>query len=194
MNDVGSCFLLFAAFGYLFLFAAYPLPCLNGCSCFYSIDDDANTVNCSYNNMTQMPNAILPDTEQLIMAGNNLQNMEYIHKNWTHLATIDLQRSNITQISSVALKTLLLIADKVVLSNNKLKEVPGVLQTNLQTQIWLSNNPFLCNCDMMWMRDLLQNATNVMEKGKITCAGGKWNGMGVRYFFAVVFSFLLFLH
>ncbi len=151
-------------------------------------------MNCSYNNMTQLPNVILPDTEQVIMAGNNLQNMEYIYNNWTHLTTIDLQRSNITQISSVALKTLLLLADKVVLSNNKLKEVPGVLQTNLQTQIVLSNNPFLCNCDMMWMRDWLQNASNVMEKGNMTCDGGKWNGKGVRYFFAVFFSFLLFLH
>ena len=140
--------------------------------------------------MTQLPNAILPDTEQLIMAGNNLQNLDYIHNNWTHLATIDLQRSNVTQISSIALKTLLSLADKVLLSNNRLKEVPGVLQTNLQTQIWLSNNPFLCTCDMMWMRDWLQNASNVMDKANITCAGGRWNGKRQLISEKIQFDFL----
>ena len=126
--------------------------------------------------MTQIPDKLLTDTEQLIMAGNNIEKLDYINKDLQHLKLVDLQRNNISKIGLEAQKTLLSHADNLVLSHNSLQKVSSILQSDFQTQVWLSNNPFLCNCGMMWMHDWLQNASNVMEKANITCAGGKWNG------------------
>ncbi len=156
-------------------FTADPLTCLSGCYCYYSVKDDANTVNCSHNNMTQIPDKLLPDTEQLIMAGNNIEKLVYISKDFQHLKLVDLQRNNISEIGLEAQNTLLSHTNNLVLSHNNLQKVSSVLQSNVHTQIWLSNNPFLCTCDMMWMSEWLQNASDVMDKANITCAGGRWN-------------------
>ncbi len=126
--------------------------------------------------MTQIPDKLLPDTEQLIMGGNNMGKLDYISKDFQHLKLIDLQRNTISEIGPEAQKTLLSHADNLVLSHNSLWEVSSVIQSNVHTQIWLSNNPFLCTCDMMWMSEWLQNASNVMDKANITCARGRWNG------------------
>ncbi len=133
-------------------------------------------MNCSHNNMTQLPLKLLPDTEQLILVGNHLEILDFVSKGFKHLKVIDLQRNNISHIGSQTLKSLLSLADNVVLLNNNLQKVSPAIQTNLATQIWLANNPYECNCDMMWMRDWLQNASNVKDKENVTCAGGKWNG------------------
>ncbi len=157
--------------------AAYPLPCLNGCFCYYSINDEANTVNCSHKNITQLPNAILPDTEQLIMAGNHLNELTFVSKDLTDTKIVDLQHCNIHEISSTALPLLLMHTHTLKMSHNMLTKVPSLLHTtHFQTKLWLANNQFECNCDMMWMRDWLLNATNVMDKENILCFGGPWNG------------------
>ncbi len=163
---------------YSLYLSAYPLPCLNGCFCFYSIEDDANTVNCSHKNMTQLPDNLLPNTEQLIMVGNDLKTINSVAKDLPHLVSLDLEKCNISEISTQALQALLLYSDNLKLSNNKLQGISSIIKTTkYNTTIWLSKNIFECNCNIMWMRDWLLNATNVMDKDNITCVGGKWNGL-----------------
>ncbi len=153
------------------------MSCLSGCLCFYSVDDDANTMNCSYKNMTQLPTQVLPRTEQLIMSGNNIAELQTVDEVLVDVTTINLEANNITHITDEAIETLLFNRKSVRLTGNKLQQLPSSLQTlNCQTNIWLSNNLFDCNCDMMWMRDWLLNATNVKDKENITCASGKWKG------------------
>ncbi len=134
-------------------------------------------MNCSHNNMTQLPLKFLPDTEQLVMDGNNLDNLWKIRADFRDMKIIDLKQSNIHQISVEAFKVLCSKAKMLKLSGNNIKQLPSFLRTtNNETQLWLSNNPYECNCDMMWMSDWLQNATNVMDRDSITCGTGKWNG------------------
>ncbi len=162
----------------MFFLSALPLPCLSGCLCYYSVDHRVNTVNCSYNNMTTLPAKLLPRTELLIMKGNNLGNLDFIPENFPKINELDLNRSRITTISDEVLKVFLQRTDKLCLTSNKLKEVPSLLQVQkMHTVLCISDNPFECSCDMMWMRDWLLNATNIVEKEKIVCASGKWKGM-----------------
>ncbi len=159
------------------LFSEFPLPCLNRCFCFYSFYDDANTVDCSDKNMTQLPTKVLPRTEQLNMSGNNIGELQTVDEGLVNVTTINLQATNITQITDQAMKTLVLNRETVRLNGNMLQQVPSLLQAlKFQTTIWLSNNPFVCDCDMMWMRDWLLNATNVGDRDNITCYSGKWKG------------------
>ncbi len=134
-------------------------------------------MNCSYNNMTKLPDQVLPRTELLIMTGNNLGNLHSIPDNIPEINELDLNRSNIKTISDKGLKTLLMKTKKLYLTNNKLQQFPRLAEKKkILTEFWLSENPFECNCDMMWMRDWLQNATNVMDKDQIKCREGRYQG------------------
>ncbi len=159
------------------LFSVFPLPCLDGCVCYYSVEHLANTVNCSHNNMGKLPDAILPNTEQLVMRGNSIGVLDQAHISLTSVKTFDLQMSDITFVKDDALVILLKNADELRLSNNKMTKLSGFFQkVSTNTHIWLANNPYECNCDMMWMRDWLLNVTNVQDKDEIICGEGKWQG------------------
>ncbi len=157
---------------------------MNGCYCFYSVDDDANTVNCSYNNMINLPGYMLPRTQQLIMIHNNIEQLEFVDTNLVDVKTLNMQDSNITHITDKAMKTLVVNRKTVKLNGNKLKNIPrSILSASLSTNLSLGDNPYECNCDMMWMRDWLLNATNVIDREHIKCASGQWKGQ-CQYYFA----------
>ncbi len=127
--------------------------------------------------MTQLPSHLPPHTEQLIMTGNNLGSLESAEKNVSLVKIFDFHGSNITDVSDQVCKIILSNADSINLSGNKLRSVSCLLKVaKLRTKLLLSNNPFDCNCDMMWMRDWLQNASNVMNKENITCSTERWEG------------------
>ncbi len=167
----------FFEMSFVFTFSALPQPCLAGCFCFYSLDFFANTMDCSHRNMTALPREFLPSTEVLVMAGNNIQALESIDPQLEKVKQFDLRDNHIHTISDDVLRQLLL-ADVVKLSNNNLRKLSVLFQmsANLKTQFWLGHNPYECNCDMMWMRDWFQNATNVIDVDNITCAEGKFRG------------------
>ena len=56
------------------------------------------------------------------------------------------------------------------------------------TNLWLSNNPYECNCDMLWMKDWLVDTGNVMDKENVTCSG---NGIKGEYNDIICFSIIL---
>ncbi len=135
-------------------------------------------MNCSFNNMTKLPDQVLPRTELLIMTGNNLEHLDSVPGNFPQMMELDLNDSNIKTIDDKVLEMLLMKTEKLYLSNNVFKAIPSLIQVEkTHTELWLLDNPFDCNCDMMWMRDWLLNTTNVVEKDKIVCASGKWKGV-----------------
>ncbi len=167
----------------IFFISGSPLPCLDGCSCFYSLQYEANTVNCSYNNMTKMPNTILQSTETLVMTGNNIKELQCADPcPYREVKHFDFQGNKIDIVKDIFYEELFPSANSVKLSNNNLKHVSQLIQkVGKKVKLWLGNNPFECNCDMMWMRDWLQNATNVQDKNNITCRPGKWKGKQNNY-------------
>ncbi len=160
----------------LYLFSVYPLPCLHGCVCYYSLHDEANTMDCSYQGMVDTPREVLPLTEKLIMSGNHMRLLENINKNLTKVKQFDFENNSIRHIGNKATKTLLWNVNTLNLVRNKLTKLPILFQASTKIQFWLGQNPYECNCNMMWLRDWLQNATNVVDKENITCGDGKWKG------------------
>ena len=60
---------------------------------------------------------------------------------------------------------------------NYLKEIPDIIKKgNNMTKMWISDNPYECNCDMLWMKDWLINATNVEDKDNVTCLHNEVKG------------------
>ena len=54
---------------------------------------------------------------------------------------------------------------------NNLKEIPQIIaKVNITSKLWISNNPYECNCDMMWMKDWLMDNKNVVDKKNVTCS------------------------
>ncbi len=158
-------------------FAVFPLICLERCFCYYSMEHASNTVNCSYNNMTQLPESLLPRTEHFIFHGHDLHVINFINPNLPAVKVLDLQSNKIQSITDEAFRMLLTKTNKLMLCDNRLKYLPSFLQNHSSnTTLFISRNPFECNCDMMWMRDWLLNATNVKDKENVICAAGKWKG------------------
>ncbi len=154
-----------------------PVPCLDNCFCSFSEDDETNTLNCSHNNMTQLPSEVVPGTELLIMTGNDINKLESVDTSPVKIIKFDLQESNIHHIGDKAMKNLLSGTDSLKLSKNRIKQLPSFLSiAKYKTKLWLSDNPYECNCDMLWMKDWLLNASNVMDAENITCGSEHWKG------------------
>lgn len=127
--------------------------------------------------MAHLPKEILPRTQQLIMTGNDLGTIEVVNDSLSSISMFDLQNCQVTDISENALKMLFSYADSLKLSANKITRLSDTFSSSVSnTKLWLSNNPFECSCNTLWMRDWLQNAPNVMDKENITCGSGKWTG------------------
>ena len=94
------------------------------------------------------------------------------------ISHLNLSSSQITSIGAQAIN--LIIDEKTYLNirNNSLKYLPKKIEnTRNTTELWIAYNSYECNCDMMWMRDWLVQATNVMDKENTTCASGDMIGI-----------------
>ena len=63
------------------------------------------------------------------------------------------------------------------ITGNNLKEIPKIIsKENITNKLWISNNPYECNCDMLWMKDWLIDTENVVDKNKVKCSRSKEKG------------------
>ena len=93
-----------------------------------------------------------------------------------NITYLDLSNSWVSTITERAMKSMLNNMKALNLTNNVLEVLPQAITKSNKTKLWLSNNPYDCYCDMMWMRDWLVKATNVMDKEEIVCTKGKMIG------------------
>ena len=150
---------------------------MHGCTCYYSVHYQANIFDCRNKNLTSLPKDALLHTDQLLASGNNFNNIVRVEKYIENLSHIDLSNSNVSSITGSVMRSMLKKLKTLNLVNNNLDILPrSIMETNNDTRMWLSNNSYECNCDMMWMRDWLVKATNVMDKEGIVCTKGKMIG------------------
>ena len=148
-----------------------------GCTCYNSIHNQGNIFDCRNKRMTSLPKSALLRTDQLLASGNNFANIDHAEKYIETLSHIDLSNSNVSSITGSVMRSMLTKLKTLNLVNNNLEILPrSIMETNNDTRMWLSNNSYDCNCDMMWMRDWLVKATNVMDKEGIVCTKGKMIG------------------
>ena len=66
------------------------------------------------------------------------------------------------------------------ISGNNLKEIPKIItKDNKTNKMWISYNPYECNCDMLWMKDWLTETEKVMDKNNVTCSGREEKGENI---------------
>ena len=142
------------------IFSVNPIPCGDDCRCYYR-QDEGNVYNCSSTNRSTLPpEAHLPNgTDWLDVSDNRLNYLCGKHPYLKNISSFFLTNNNISEICDSTLNTLKRGRLKLLeLSRNKLNGLPRLIQnvTSL-VQIWLLDNPLKCDCDMLWMKNWMEN-------------------------------------
>ena len=120
---------------------------------------------------------MLQDTDWLLLSGNNLGSLNKVPDYLKNITLLDLSSSYITEIDETLMKVIVRSVKHLDIRGNNLKEIPQTItKANNITKLWISNNPYECNCDMMWMKDWLIDAENVTDKKNVTCSSNKIKG------------------
>ena len=143
--------------------------------------------NCSSQHLRSMPQNLPKYTNLINVSNNDITHITNINPSFIN-TTLDLSFNQIEFISKEVWEFLLENIQSLNLQVNNVTNIPQTVTSSKISNMWLSGNPFECNCDMMWMTDWLINATNVIDKDKVVCGPGKWRGM---YFYSDILSTFL---
>ena len=153
------------------------MQCLYGCSCHRSPSEETNIFDCYDTGLTHIPQTVVNETDSVILAGNNLGDLSTVENYLYKVKSIDMSSSNVQSITDDVMTAMLTNVKHVDISNNSLTFLPRTItDVKNRTQLMIGNNPYECNCDMMWMRDWLVQATNVIDKENAICAAGNIKG------------------
>ena len=130
--------------------------------CYYNHTLYNNIYNCSHTSQTTMPVAVLHHTDRVLLQNNYIDSLSANYQYLNRIRFLNLEHNSISSLPDQFLaqinsrKTL----KSLNLANNKLITLPKTAKTlvNLQ-QMWLADNPFYCDCSMVWMIRWLNNFT-----------------------------------
>ena len=158
-------------------FVVLPQSCLHNCTCHRSPYDRVNIFDCRNKGLTSLPETVLKNTDWLLMSGNNLGSLNKAPDYLENITLLNLSSSNIREIDERMMKANFESVKYLDIRRNYLKEIPQMItKTNNISKLWLSDNPFECHCDMLWMKDWLIDARNVQDKDNVTCLHNKVKG------------------
>ena len=64
------------------------------------------------------------------------------------------------------------------ITRNNLLSLPQTIgNVNGTIRLRISNNPYECTCDTLWMKNWLMNTKNVVDKDNVTCSTSEVKGM-----------------
>ena len=152
----------------------FPQPCFDNCTCHYSPWDRVSIFNCQNKSLTSLSETVLEDTDWLFLSGNNLGSLNKVPDYLKNITLLDLRSSNITLIDEKLMEIIIKSVKHLDIRGNNLTEIPQIItKADNISKLWISGNPYLCNCDTLWMRDWLNRATNVKDKTIVQCSTGK---------------------
>ena len=146
----------------------------------------ANVLSCSGHTLPLR----VPDlTQWLQMEGSNVTSLcgsfSYINASG-NMTYINLENANITKICSNTLEAL--FESSVIwlnLAGNNLDRIPRAFESsnNSIEKLWLARNQVICDCDMVWVIDWIENSISaggpLQDYQDVMCTGGKWDGTPV---------------
>ena len=139
-----------------FLFLVFPHICLHNCICHRSPYDGANIFDCRNKGLTSLPETVLKYTDWLLLSGNNLGSLNKAPTYLKNITLLNLSLSNIVEIDKTVMEIIVQNIKHLDIRGNNLTEIPQMITKAKKTaQLWISNNPYECNCDMIWMRNWL---------------------------------------
>ncbi|KAK8759396.1 hypothetical protein V5799_002971 [Amblyomma americanum] len=142
--------------------------CEAGCICTCREDGRGNrviVVNFSSAELNRLPQALPENTTELGMRDKHLENIDASFKNVApHGEVLSLRNNLISRLSANSLPSKLHSLD---LRGNTINKPPHVLvlERNL-TSLWLSGNPFQCECDDYAFKQWLDAHDNVLLRQK----------------------------
>ena len=138
--------------------------------------------DCSDSGLTEIPLSLPAYIDWLILSSNkisNISNTTLGAKILTHISALDLKGNSLDKIPRDFLEIFALSSNLVSLdiSKNNLTSLPKFLKNVSSVKaMWISGNPFKCECDNMWMKQwILNNSNAVKDYKKAYCrtASGK---------------------
>ena len=154
----------------------------------------ANILNCQNQTLNTLPATVLQKTDWLLMSGNNLGIINKAPVYLENITLLNLSSNNIHEIDETVMKIIVHNIKSLDIRQNKLKTLPeSIAKANKTIRLWVSNNPYECNCDMIWMKDWLIDAENVQDKENVTCSGSKLKGEITSFFYHAQYTNRVFL-
>ena len=154
-----------------YLLAASPVNCLHSyghlCFCYYNIYFGVNVYNCSSGNLYTLPQSAPNFTNWVLLENNNIKK---IHEFRDYLSEAQFLHLGSNMLSSINDSFLLNLQIKksitwLNLAGNRLTGIPTKIQElHYLQKIWLSHNPFHCDCSMLWMISWQNNFTTSTGK------------------------------
>ena len=137
--------------------------------------------NCSSANLNTIPTSAPNFTNWVILENNNINRFSGFRSYLTEVQFLHLGGN---MISTVNYSFLINSENSkkitwLNLSRNKLKTLPSKIQNlNYFEKVWLSGNPFHCDCSMLWMISWLDNFTTsngrhiIVDYKNVRCHSG----------------------
>ena len=169
----------------------FPLPCLHNCTCYSSPKQRANIFNCQNKGFHSLPATILQDTDHLLLSGNNLGFLNKAPDYLNNITLLNLSSNKIRDIDETVMEVIVNHVKSFDIRKNKLKYLPKLISKfNKINKLWMSDNPYECNCDMIWMKDWLVDTVIVPDKKSVTCSAREIKGE-ITYLIYSLFNNLL---
>ncbi|XP_045201380.2 protein toll-like [Mercenaria mercenaria] len=142
--------------------------CPEKCDCFKRTNTDTFIVDCRGRSLVEMPQILPPYTLELWFENTNISKVSpfsYLE----NVTVLNLASNHIKQMSPLVINKLS-IARIIYLHSNNLTHLPIQIQALQLTKLTLSNNPFVCDCTMRWMKTWLLNDENlIVDWIKVQC-------------------------
>ena len=139
--------------------------------------DRVNIFDCRNKGLTSLPDTVIKDTDWLLLSENNLGLLNKAPDYLSNITLLNLSSSSITDIEEKVIETITKCVKHLDIRGNTLKQIPqNIKKMKDGAKLWMSNNPYECNCDMLWMKDWLVETAIVQDKDNVTCSTNQANG------------------
>ncbi len=148
----------------------------------------ANEFWCPASNLSRLPESLPLGTNLVNIQGNSLEELCGNFPYTENVASLNLASNRIQRICSTFIFSLVHYKEllELDLSGNMLSRIPSEIQKVNNIKVWLHNNQFICDCDVLWMISWLANSTLpsgehvVQDYKKVTCSNGVLSGKPIH--------------
>ncbi len=156
------------------------------CLCHHDEEKDTNTLNCSFAGLNLLPRSIPDPTETADLRWNDIRTLAHYPTSFGTVNWLDLEGNGIASVSGTFITQICQHGNirTLKLSKNAIQFLPKEMPClKMLRELWLQENLFVCNCEMMWMVQWLNNFILPSQKHivvkyqELTCNNGKLKGL-----------------
>ncbi len=134
-------------------------PCMQlGCKCYFDSRYEENVFNCQNRELTAIPEKLEPGSQWVNLKFNNITGISGHLNQFENVLQIELAHNNIGFIGSESMAQLISM-EYIDLSHNNLSSLPKTIEKAPNSSLLkIGNNPYKCDCDILWMTNWLLHA------------------------------------